>query len=319
LIRDAAGNLYGSTIGGGAHHAGTVFKLDAGGNETVLHHFTGGVGGASPYAGLIRDAAGNLYGVTGGGGKLPCPIGSDGCGTVFKLAPTGALTTLHAFAGGGTEGALPTSSLILDAAGNLYGNTFYGGDLNCSFSGCGTVFKIAPSGAFTTLHTFTGPFSGGATEGESPSGPLILDEAGNLYGTTAGGGARIGGTVFKLDATGQITNLHNFNGGDGGELENDPGGKNPRGGVLRNAAGVLYGTTSGGGVSRWGVVFRLNVDSGAKTVLHTFTGKADGGPPQGPLVGDSAGNLYGTTSAGGDLTCHAADGGCGLVFKIKGP
>ena len=121
--------------------------------------------------------------------------------------------------------------------------------------------------------------------------------------------------MFKLDATGQITNLHNFNGGDGGELENDPGGKNPTGGVLRNAAGVLYGTTSGGGVSRGGVVYQLNVDSGAKTVLHTFTGKADGGPPQGPLVGDSAGNLYGTTSAGGDLTCNAANGGCGRATR----
>jgi uncharacterized repeat protein (TIGR03803 family) len=311
LMRDDAGNLFGTTAGGGAHQFGTVFKLNAMRNETVLYHFTGGADGGFPSAGVIRDDAGSLYGVTGWCGEPPCSqTNMDGSGTIFKVDPSGAFTTLHTFAADLSEGVNPQSSLIRDMAGNLYGMTFHGG--NCFLlEGCGTVFKLDPSGALTTLHAFNG------TDGESPLGPLIQDEAGNLYGTTAGGGAGIGGTVFKLDANGQLTTLHAFFGGDGGEIDNDPAGKDPRGGVLRDVAGNLYGTTISGGRPRRGVVFRLNVTTGEETVLHTFSG-SDGSPPQGPLVADSEGSLYGTTNAGGDPSCHPPYG-CGVVFKIKLP
>ncbi len=321
LIRDTEGNLYGTTVGGGIHQSGVVFKLDTTGTETVLHHFTGKEAGLSPTAGLVRDDAGNLYGATQLGGDLSCPDepGLRGCGIVFKLAPSGTLTVLHAFAGGG-EGVWP-HSLSRDAAGNLYGVTAYGGDLNCFFAstGCGTVFKLNPTGSLTTLHAFTQTEDGATTEGEFPGGPLTRDEAGNLYGTTSGGGRGLGGIVLKLELSGQMTTLLSFRALDGGEEDDDPGGQNPTGGLLLDAAGVLYGTTFNGGTSKRGIVFGLNPESGKETALYTFKGAADGGEPNGGLVGDNAGNLYGSTSRGGDLTCHPLDGGCGVVFKLKVP
>jgi len=319
LIRDTEGNLYGTTVGGGTHQSGVVFKLDATGTETVLHHLTGKEAGLNPTAGLVRDDAGNLYGATQLGGELSCPDepGLRGCGIVFKLAPSGIFTVLHAFAGG-AEGVWP-HSLIRDGAGNLYGVTAYGGDLNCFFdsTGCGTIFKLSPSGSLTTLHAFTQTEDGATTEGEFPGGPLTRDEAGNLYGTTSGGGRGLGGIV-KLELSGQMTTLLSFRALDGGEEGDDPGGQNPTGGLLRDDA-VLYGTTINGGTSTRGVVFGLNLESGKETVLYTFRGGTDGGEPNGGLVGDNAGNLYGTTSRGGDLACHPLDGGCGVVFKIKVP
>src|SRR5215469_4800221 len=155
---------------------------------TVLYTFTGGTDGGGPQSNLIMDAAGNLYGTTAFGGSSPnC---SFGCGTVFKLDPSGNETVLHAFTGTPGDGARPFGGLIMDAASNLYGTTqdFGGCDL-----GCGIVFKLDPSGNETVLHTFTG------SDGANPSAGLIMDAAGNLYGTTPGGGASGGcGTVFKI-------------------------------------------------------------------------------------------------------------------------
>jgi uncharacterized repeat protein (TIGR03803 family) len=179
LVRDAAGNLYGTTISGGAGGLGTVFKLDAVGSETVLHSFSG-ADGARPEAGLVRDAAGNLYGTTAGGGA------SD-LGTVFKLDTTGSETVLHSFSG--ADGDSPVAGLVRDAAGNLYGTTAGGGA-----SGLGTVFKLDTSGKGRLLHSFTG----GATDGAFPAAGLVPDAAGNLYGTTTQDGAFGQGTVFKL-------------------------------------------------------------------------------------------------------------------------
>lgn len=311
LIFDAAGNLYGGTFFGGAHEDGIVFKLNTSGNETVLHDFTGGVDGFSPDV-AVQDAAGNLFGVTGFNFNfVEC---TSDCGSVFKLDSSGTLTTLHTF--NGVDGDTP-GPLIADAAGNLYGTTFFGGNnLACTVPiaplGCGTVFKLDSSGVFTTLHAF----SGDGLEGKAPTGVLALDETGNLYGATAGGGRGFGGTVFKLDANGQITTLHNFNAGffDDGT---DPGGAEPQGGVLLDAMGNLYGTTLGGGAPGWGVIFELD-KSGVETALHTFTDSVDGGQPLGPLVVDGDGNLYGTATVGGDLTCQPPNG-CGIVFKMKLP
>ena len=196
VIRDAAGNLYGTTTGGGdvscyaPAGCGTVFKLDRTGEKTVLHSFTGGADGARPFAGLIRDTAGNLYGTTGEGGTF-------NFGTVFKVDATGAETVLHSF--NWVDGLGPAAGVIRDAIGNLYGTTEYGGaSLN------GTVFKLDINGTETVLYTF----SGGA-DGESPNA-VIRDKAGNFYGTTYSGGRQDNGTIFKVDKTGKKTTLYTF-------------------------------------------------------------------------------------------------------------
>jgi uncharacterized repeat protein (TIGR03803 family) len=306
LVRDAAGNLYGTTEAGGTHGAGTVFKLGTTGKETVLHSFTGGADGRDPKAGLVRDNGGNLYGTTYTAGDLACG-GGFGCGVVFKLDATGRETVLYSFTGG-ADGTASAAGLLRDAAGNLYGTTYAGGDLGCTpvggGSGCGVVFKLDTTGTETVLHRFTG-----GADGADPEAGLVRDSAGNLYGTTlAGGNLACGcGVVFKLDTTGKETILHRFTGG--------ADGRNPGlAGLVRDSAGNLYGTTSAGGnlACGCGVVFKLDT-TGKETVLHRFTGGADGAYPEAGLVRDAAGNLYGTASAGGDLACG---GGCGVVFKL---
>jgi uncharacterized repeat protein (TIGR03803 family) len=278
LIRDAAGNLYGTTSRGGASAYGAVFKLDATGNETVLHSFNY-ADGAYPST-LIRDAAGNLYGTTNQGG-------ASGWGAVFKLDATGKYEVLYDFTGG-ADGAIPAEGLTRDPAGNLYGTTDFGGA-----SGFGTVFKLDATGEETVLHSFH--HMGGA----GPSA-LIRDAAGNLYGTTLFGGAYRYGAVFKLDATGKYEVLYDFTAGADGAY--------PAAGLIRDAAGNLYGTTSSGGPSAYGTVFKLDT-TGNETVLYDFTGVADGRIPAAGLTRDPAGNLYGTTEAGGAS-------GFGTVFKL---
>ena len=306
LVLDSAGNLYGGTFFGGAHQSGIVFKLDSSGNETVLHHFSGGAN-IAPNIG-VRDASGNLYGTTGFNGNLQkC---SHDCGTVFRLDITGNLTTLHTF--NGSDGDEPSGSLIDDAAFNLYGTTAYGGNKSgCVHPlGCGTVFKLDPEGNFTMLYAFGAP----EKEGNVPSGPLVLDHAGSLYGTTIGGGINMGGTVFKLDVTGVLTSLHSFISAPGGEVGNDPGGQNPEGGLLA-LSNIFYGTADAGGVTEGGVVFALD-QSGKETVLDSLI-QADGWGPIGPIVSDASGkNLYSTATAGADLSCQSPVG-CGVLFQIQ--
>jgi uncharacterized repeat protein (TIGR03803 family) len=287
LVRDSAGNLYGTTeFGGDSSSSGVVFKLDGNNNETVLYTFTGGADGRSPFAGLIRDSTGNLYGTTQQGG-------ASGFGTVFKLAPNKHLTVLHPFKGGSTDGAFPSAGLIRDSAGNLYGTTEYGG----KFDG-GTVFKVhAGTNHETVLHSFNGP------EGKNPLGGLVRDSAGNLYGTTEFGGAS-GGVVFKLDAGTNLYHVrHSFTGG-----QND--GAYPFAGLIRDSAGNLYGTTTKGGPYDFGTVFKVDA-KGNETVLHDFEGSQndDGLLPYAVLVRDAAGSLYGTTYGGGANTL-------GIVFKL---
>jgi uncharacterized repeat protein (TIGR03803 family) len=304
VIRDAAGNLYGTTEAGGdltcndGVGCGTVFKLDTDGKETVLHSFTG-KDGTSPIAGVIRDAAGNLYGTTPQGGAFSS-------GTVFKLDTSGNETVLYNFMGGrgGTDGSYPDGALIRDAAGNLYGTTQLGG--NYSF---GTVFKVDSTGKETVLYRFFGGWNG-----RNPSGGVIMDKGGNLYGTTEVGGDSFDGTVFKLSPVGNKPVLYHFTGGADGVY--------PVAGVIADTAGNLYGTTQfGGGIACFGgscgTVFKLD-KTGNETVLHSFTGGADGATPVAGLVRDAAGNLYGTAYFGGDVSGSfcAGVGGCGVVFKI---
>jgi uncharacterized repeat protein (TIGR03803 family) len=300
VLRDAAGSLYGTTCCSGADGAGVVFKIDAAGKETVLHAFTGGSDGGWPYAGLAHDNAGNLYGVSSGGGDF-------GKGVVFEVDTAGAETVLHSFTGR-SDGGDPPGRLVLDTAGNLYGVTASGGELLCP-DGCGVVFKLTPGGTETVLHYFAGY----PLDGSVPEEGLTMDSAGNIYGTTGFGGASNKGTVFKLDASGNETVLYSFTGGADGASPYAP--------LVLDKAGNLYGTTYSGGDTGGlcgadggcGVVFKLDT-AGKETVLHTFTGE-DGLQPRGALLPDAAGNLYGTTSIGGDVSgCGGV--GCGVVFKL---
>jgi uncharacterized repeat protein (TIGR03803 family) len=306
LIMDSTGILYGTTARGGSANNGTVFKLNTSGNESVLYSFTDTNGdGANPEAGLIMDSTGNLYGTTESGG-FTCFYAFE-CGTVFTLDPSGKETVLYTFTGTNGDGASPSSGLIMDGAGNLYGTTRLGGysDVISSICtegypvvGCGTVFKLDPSGKEAVLYTFTGTNGDGA----SPSAGLLMDGAGNLYGTTDSGGAAGGGTVFKLAPSGKETVLYSFPGVNGG-------GANPSTGLIMDSAGNFYGTTHSGGAAGGGSVFRLD-PSGKEAMLYSFpVTNGKGAQPSDGLIMDSAGNFYGTTSAGG-----SAD--LGTVFKL---
>jgi len=239
VISDPAGNLYGTTEGGsnGAgcdyYGCGIVFELDTTGHEIILHTFNGEGDGAIPWAGLLRDSAGNLYGTTVEGG-------ASGLGTVFKLDSAGTLTLLHSFAG--TDGAYPYAGVIRDTKGILYGTTYEGGS-----SHVGTAFKLNKAGKLTVLHNFKGN-----TDGAYPPAALVRDSAGNLYGTTAQGGSSSNfGTVFMLDSAGKATVLHSFTTPRQGML--------PEAGLLLDKTGNLYGTTYYGGPrnSNDGTVFKL--------------------------------------------------------------
>jgi uncharacterized repeat protein (TIGR03803 family) len=297
LIQDAKANLYGTTYVGGAFNRGVVFKVSSKGTETVLYTFTGGADGGSPYAGLVRDAKENLYGTTSSGGSF------SNSGVVFKVSSKGKEAVLYTFTGG-VDGGNPYAGLVQDAKGILYGTTLTGGDLSCNPPyGCGTVFKVTKTGKETVLDTFTGGADGGY-----PYAGLVQDAEGNLYGTTVEGGDLACnppygcGTAFKVTKTGKETVLYSFTGGaDGGY---------PYAGLVRDAKGNLYGTTSTGGALEAGVVFRVS-SKGKETVLYTFTGGVDGASPLvlGRLVQDEKGRLYGTTELGGASTF-------GTVFKL---
>jgi uncharacterized repeat protein (TIGR03803 family) len=323
LIIDTAGNLYGTTSSGGGYGQGTVFELSpkAGGGWTqkILHSFGNGNDGQSPWGGrLLMDASGNLYGTTRYGGTGSCnPLNPVSCGTVFELMPNGSggwrEKVLYSFNGGktvtGTDGYHPAGGLVMDATGNLYGTTFYGGIYETTSNG-GTVFKLTPSasGAWTEeiLHNF-----GNGGDGNFLQCTLAMDSAGKLYGTTVSGGSSGGGTVFEMSsASGTWTEniIFTFDAGD-----NDPAsGLSPLAGVAIDASGNLYGTTGYGGSHYMGNVFELTPSAGGvwtETVIHTF-GKGDGNTPQAGLILDAAGNVYGTTFMGGKFNV-------GVVFRLS--
>jgi uncharacterized repeat protein (TIGR03803 family) len=281
LVQATNGNLYGTTLGGGAHGDGTVFQITPSGTLTTLHSFDS-TDGATPYGGLVQATNGDLYGTTFQGGAY-------GVGTVFKITPSGTLTTLHSF---DSTDAYPYAGLVQATNGNLYGTTFDGG------AGGGTVFKITPSGTLTTLHSFDG------TDGAGPHGGLVQATNGNLYGTTSSGGANNDGTVFQITPSGTLTTLHSFDGTDGAT---------PEAALVQATNGNLYGITFHGGANPQfgaGTVFKIT-PSGTLTTLHSFcseSGCTDGVFPEAALVQATDANLYGTTSG--------IEIGNGTVFKI---
>jgi uncharacterized repeat protein (TIGR03803 family) len=254
--------------------------------ETTLYTFSGGTDGASPSSGVIRDAAGNLYGATFAGG-------AHGLGTVFMVDPKGNETVLYSFSGP-PDGQGPDAPLLRDSNGNLFGTNYEGGA-----NKYGDVFEIDSSGNESVIYSF-----GPGTDGEYPGSGLIQDSEGNLYGTTGYGGTAGDGTVFMVTQGGQETILHNFTGKDG---------EYPFCSLLRDSAGNMYGTTSAGGTYGNGTVFKLSKNGKIK-VLHIFGGgSTDGATPYAGLIQDKQGNFYGTTSAGGG-GCDGYD--CGTVFKL---
>ena len=288
LLRDAAGNLYGTTSNGGRNGAGTVFRLSPA-NKEIMVPLSGVTGPEAPTGGLSADAAGNGYGTTLNGGTGCSPIG---CGTVFKIDRAGKVTVLHSFQAGATDGLTPFAGVIRDSAGNLYGTTFNGGPSNA-----GTVYKIDTTGKESLLHAFSG------SDGQNLFAGLVSDGVGNLYGTTDGGGPNGTGEIFKLDPTGKLTILYNFCSQAG-----CADGILPFGGVIRDSAGNLYGTTLAGGATFNGTVYKLDTSNNL-TVLHSFNGTTDGAQVLSGLAFDKLGSLYGTASFGGVY-------GFGTVYKI---
>jgi len=286
VMRDSAGNIYGTTTSGGKAGVGIIYKLDTSGSLTVLHSF-GGLDGSDPVAGVVGDSAGNFYGTTYFGG-------ATNAGVVYQLDASGHLHVLYSFTGG-DDGSNPQSGVIRDKAGNLYGTTYYGGA-----AGAGAVYKLDTSGHQTVLYSFTGGADGG-----NPVGGVISDSAGNLFGTTYYGGSANMGVVYKLDATGQEIVLHTFTG--------SADGANPSAGVIRDSSGNLYGTTVNGGKYKSGVVYKVDA-SGVETVLHTFAATTMGTHPNAGVIRDSAGNLYGTTATAIDLAAGTILGG--VVYKL---
>lgn len=280
LIQAADGALYGTTQQGGANNAGTVFKISPTGAASVLHSFGfSTTEGNTPNGSLIQGTDGNFYGMTEQGGL-------QYSGTVFKIAPDGAVTTLYSFLNSGTDGAKPTGSLIQGADGAFYGMTEQGG-----FNGNGTVFSITSDGEEIPLHIFTG----GPNDGGQPYGSLIQATDGNFYGMTFMGGANNVGAVFKMNLSGAQTILHSF--------ENSAtDGRYPIGSLIQGTDGNFYGMTPYGGALGHGVVFMMT-PSGVETILHSFTGSAttpvDGSAPNGSLIQGTDGNFYGTTQQGG--------------------
>jgi len=332
VIFDSAGNVLGTTSVAGNPNdcsldggCGVVFRLSASTSglwpETVIYNFLPSTGG-TPTGTLLLNSAGDIYGVveTGGGAPL-CGGAAQGCGLVWELSPiaSGYQESALQIFDNGSDGGIPYSAVIADAAGNLYGTTTSGGNTSaCGGFGCGVVYRLSPNGAGGYAETVLYTFNDGS-DGSSPYASLIMDTAGNLYGTTFQGGhfskicAQGCGVVFELSpsASGAWTEsvIHAFQG--------NPDGVGPIGGVVLDASGNLWGTTGYGGSHGYGTVFELTPQSSAwkETLLHSFTGGSDGNGPFASVTLDSAGNVYGTTNAGGNLNA-CSTGGCGVVFKL---
>lgn len=314
LVLDVAGNLYGTTLSGGAHGYGTVFQLapSVGDSwtETVLYSFCSASGctdGAAPTAGLTLDATGNLYGTTSSGGVNDCS--GYGCGVVFELSPgmngQWQEKILHSF--NGTDGESP-NAVVFDHVGTLYGTTYTGGGGKCS---CGTVFSLSSDAGGRWTEKILHNFDYDGKDGVEPLAGVVLDAVGSVYGTTYWGGAHGWGVVFEVSrkANGKWEEriLHSFNG-----TENATSA-----GVILDALGNLYGTTYGDGTHRYGSVFELSPSTNGKWILetlHSFNGN-NGCCLVAGLVLDATGNLYGTTRFGGPNQCPPFT--CGVVFELS--
>lgn len=316
LVQGTDGNFYGTTSA--SEGWGTVFKISSSGSLAILHDFIF-ADGASP-RGLVLASDGNFYGTTYQGGiNTACWDGVQrACGTVFKITPAGAFTTLYNFCSQSDcmDGALPVAGLIQGADGNFYGTTYTGGGAVDCTGGCGTAFKITPNGTLTTLYRFCS--QSGCPDGEYPTGRLVATGT-DLYGTTSEGGTGAvfpnTGTIFKLAADGQLTTLYNFcsqSGCSDGGL--------PTGGLVQGTDGNFYGTTNDDGANgRGGTVFKIN-STGQLTTLYTFCSHGvlphvctDSGYPNAELVQAANGNFYGT--AEGRLVKRCTHS-CGAVFSF---
>jgi uncharacterized repeat protein (TIGR03803 family) len=296
LVEGADGNLYGTAPFGGAHGAGTVFKVTPDGKLTTIHSFDY-TDGEAPYTGVIRGRNGNFYGVTSFAGR-------NEYGTVFEVTPEGKLTTLYNFCSvfNCVDGATPYAGLVEGRDGNLYGTTYAGGA-----AGAGTIFKLTPDGTLSTLHNFCSYLD--CADGTAPLTASLLEASnGNFYGTTPmGGGLRVG-TVFEITPDGDFTTLHNFC-----SLSNCVDGANPEGTLIEGRNGNLYGTTSSGALGG-GTVFEITPE-GKLTTLYKFCSQpncADGAGPDGGLVQGRNGNFYGTTYTGAETSY----GYGGRIFEI---
>jgi len=283
MVLDSAGDLFGAT--GSPNGSGVVYEITAAGEEKFVYTFTGGADDSSPES-LIRDSAGNFYANAGGG--------TGDYGTLLKLTPNGEKQTLYTFHGQ-SDGERPNSPLLLDSQGNIYGTTSYSGPNHA-----GTIFKLATDGTFTTLYAF----GHGKIDALYPEAGLIFDSQGNLYGTSAYGGANNYGTVFELTTANELKILYSFK---GGHID----GQRPEASLIFDQQGNLYGTTSDNpNAGRpFGTVFELTAQ-GKEIVLHGFTGAPDGFNPVTSLILDQQGNLYGTTQGG-----YVAYAG-GTVFEV---
>ena len=286
LILGIDGNFYGTTSGDSTDGYGTIFKITPTGALTTLYSFTGLADGGNPDAGLVQGTNGNFYGTTSG------DYITNGYGTVFEITPTGTLTTLYSFTGG-SDGGNPEGSLVLGPGGNFYGTT----SGNYTTNGYGTIFEITPAGALTTLYSFTGGSDGG-----NPEGSLLLAPNGNFYGTSGGEDTDGYGTVFEITPTGALTTLYSFTGGIDGDA--------PNASLILGSDGNFYGTTSGDISGGYGTVFVIT-PTGALSTLYGFAGLSDGGEPEGSLVQAADGSFYGTTYS------TDAGSGYGTVFQLK--
>jgi uncharacterized repeat protein (TIGR03803 family) len=294
LIEDANGNLYGTTSAGGKNKGGVVFKLTPQGKETVLHAFCAKkhcTDGQTPFSALVADSAGNFYGTTSAGGAL-------NLGVVFKIAKDGSESVLYSFKGN-SDGATPMGGLMMATDGKLYGTTSAGGSTSCEGPGCGTVYQITTAGKETVLYRFCA--TGSCVFGQEPWAPPVMNNAGDLFGTTRVGGGHGVGVVFKLTPAGKESVIYAFAGG------ND--GSEPIGGVIKDSNGNFFGATLyGGGENGYGTVFRIT-KKGKENYLHKFSGGKDGGQGKAGLIMDSTGNLYGTAQVGGTESS-------GVIYKI---
>jgi len=293
LVQGSDDNFYGTASYGGANvsngcNCGTVFRISPSGNYTSLYSFGssphGEYDGQNPQAGLVQGSDGNFYGTTFDGGPY-----LDG--NIFRISPSGNYTSLYWFGSSPNDGSNPWAGLVQGRDGNFYGTASDGG-----VSNNGTVFRISPSGSYTSLYWF----GSSPNDGSNPWAGLVQGRDSSFYGTASGGGASNNGTVFRISPSGNYTSLYSF-----GSQPND--GFEPEAGLVQGSDGNFYGTTFDGGRYGNGTVFRITA-SGSLTSLWSFTGGCDGGNPRAGLVQGSDGNFYGTASLGGL--------GGGTVFRI---